>query len=99
MSHAGLPKLYARQQYQDWLEKTGLAFYNEHALSGDVRVALLRGLSNSVNMLANVKKLQDPWRSQRFKAFQQELDFVVTLHMAMERGDITAHGLLYTKSE
>jgi len=97
MSHAGLPKLYARQQYRDWLEKAGLEFYNEHALSGDVRVALLRGLASSVNMLANVKKLQDPWRSQRFKAFRQELDAVVTLHTAMERGDVAAHGLLYIK--
>jgi hypothetical protein len=96
---AGLPPLNTQSQYRGWLEQAGLKFYSEHALTGDISVALLRGLHSAINMLANVKNLQEPWKSQRLAAFRQELDFAVTLHKAIDRDEITAFGLLYTKGE
>jgi hypothetical protein len=94
----GLPALHAVAEYRSWLEAAGLKFYSEHDMTGDMRIALLGGLHHSLNMLANVRRLREPWKSQRFKAFEQELEFVVALHAAMTRGDIAAAGLLYTKA-
>jgi len=84
--------------YKRWLDESGLKFYSEIDITGDVRVALLRGLHNSLNMLANVRKLQEPWKGQRFKAFEKELEQVVLLHLAIERGEAVAAGLYYTKA-
>ena len=94
----GLPKLNAGAEYRSWLEAAGLKFYSEHNMTGDVRIALLGGLHHSLRMLANVRRLREPWKAQRLKAFQQELEFVVALHAALDRGDIAATGLLYTKA-
>jgi hypothetical protein len=94
----GLPKMHSPDEYRSWLDAAGLKFYNEHDMTGDVRVALLCGLHHSLNMLANARKLRDPWRSQRLHAFQQELETTVALHLAMDRGDVAAIGLLYNKN-
>lgn len=80
-----------------WMECAGLKFYSEIDITGDVRVALLRGLHNSLNMLANIRKLHEPWRTQRFKAFEKELEETVRLHMALERQEVVAMGYYYTK--
>ncbi|GAA0535404.1 hypothetical protein FHS83_003186 [Rhizomicrobium palustre] len=85
-------------EYKDWLEKAGLKFYSEIDLTDDVRVSLLRGLHNSLNMLANVRKLSEPWKGQRLRAFEKELEMIVTLHTAIERGWAVATGLYYTKA-
>jgi hypothetical protein len=98
-SSSGLPAPNTQSQYRGWLQQAGLKFYSEHALTGDVSVSMLRGLHGAINMLANVKNLREPWKSQRLAAFHHELDYTVTLHRAMERGEIEAFGLLYTKSE
>jgi hypothetical protein len=95
----GQPELETQSQYRGWLEQAGLKFYSEHALTGDVGTAMLHGLHSAINMLANIKNLHDPWKTQRLKAFQQELDYALQLHRAMERGEIVAQGLLYTKGE
>lgn len=89
-----------RRLLDEWkqaLTDAGLTFYSEHDFNSDIRANLLRGLHNSVNMAANVRHLQDPWKAQRFKAFDQELESVVTLHMAFERGLASAAGLYFKK--
>jgi hypothetical protein len=63
----------------------------------EVRGSLLRGLHNSINMAANVRKLQEPWKGQRFKAFEKELEQVVVLYTAFERGLAAAAGFYFTK--
>jgi hypothetical protein len=93
----GEPQRARPEDVKYWLESAGLKFYSEVDLSGDVRVAILRGLHNSLNMLANIRKLQEPWRGQRFKAFEKELEDAVRLHLAMERHELVAMGYYYTK--
>ena len=93
----GQPKMHSDGEYRGWAEAAGLKLYSVHNMTDDARSALLRGLHHSLNMLANARKLQEPWRAQRLKAFQQELEFAVALHLAMDRGDVAAMGLLYTK--
>lgn len=85
------------EDYKKWLTDAGLKFYNEVDITSDVRVTLIRGLHNSLNMAANIRKLHDPWKAQRFQAFEKELESVVTLHMAFERGDAVAVGLYFIK--
>ncbi|MDR3526754.1 MAG: hypothetical protein P4L57_05700 [Rhizomicrobium sp.] len=85
------------EEYRANLEAAGLKFYSEMDITGDVRVALLRGLHNSLNMVANIRKLREPWKGQRFKAFEKELETVIALHMAIERGEAVAMGMYYTK--
>lgn len=94
----GQPKLHSDAEYRAWLDAAGLKLYSAHDMTDDVRIALLRGLHHSLNMLANARKLREPWRTQRLKAFQQELEFAVALHLAMDRGDVAAMGLFYTKA-
>lgn len=94
----GRPQLARPEDVKYWMECAGLKFYSEIDITGDVRVALLRGLHQSLNMLANIRKLQDPWRSQRFKAFEKELEETVHLHMGIERQEIVAMGYYYTKA-
>ena len=89
-----------RQRLEDWkkwLEAAGLKFYSEVDVTADLRSSLLRGLHNSINMVANVRHLQEPWKGQRFKAFEKELEQVVVLHTAFERGLASAVGLYYSK--
>lgn len=93
----GQPRLARPDEVKYWLECAGLQFYSEVDLSGDVRVSILRGLHNSLNMLANIRKLHEPWRTQRFKAFEKELEEAVRLHLAMERHEAVAMGYYYTK--
>jgi len=93
----GRPHLARPEDVKYWMECAGLKFYSEIDITGDVRVALLRGLHNSLNMLANIRKLQEPWRTQRFKAFEKELEETVRLHMALERHETVAMGFYYTK--
>jgi hypothetical protein len=85
------------EEYRASLEAAGLKFYSEIDITGDVRVALLRGLHNSLNMVANIRKLREPWKAQRFKAFDKELETVIALHLAIERGEAVAMGFYYTK--
>jgi hypothetical protein len=85
------------EEWKTWLTNAGLKFYSELDITTDLRGALLRGLHNSMNMAANVRKLQEPWKSQRFKAFESELERVVVLHTAFERGLAAAVGLYFTK--
>jgi len=85
------------EDYKKWLTDAGLKFYNEVDITSDVRVTLIRGLHNSLNMAANIRKLRDPWKAQRFNAFEKELESVVTLHMAFERGNAMAVGLYFVK--
>jgi|GEM_PF-1370194 len=94
---AGCPYKYLPSDYKAWLDASGLKFYSEIDITSDVRVALLRGLHNSLNMVANIRKLREPWKGQRFKAFEKELESVVALHMAIERGEAVAMGFYYTK--
>ncbi len=84
-------------EFKSCLNNAGLKFYSEMDITGDVRVALLRGLHNSLNMVANIRKLREPWKSQRYKAFEKELEAVIALHLAIERGEAVAMGLYYTK--
>jgi len=93
----GTPSLHTAEEYRAWIEAEGVKFYSEHELTGDVRICLVRGLHHSLNMLANVRRLREPWRGQRFKAFQQELESTVALYGAIERGEVAALGLLYTR--
>lgn len=86
------------EEYKAWLEAAGMKFYSEIDITGDVRVALLRGLHNSLNMLANIRKLREPWKNQRIKAFEKELEAVVSLHMAIEKHLVVAMGLYFTKA-
>jgi hypothetical protein len=94
----GMGNLHTDTEYRGWLEAAGLKLYSTHDMTGDVRLALLLGLHNSLNMLANVRKLHNPWRMQRFNAFRQELELAVSLHGAFERGEVVATGLYYTKT-
>jgi len=89
---------YRPEDYRANLEANGLKFYSEMDITGDVRVALLRGLHNSLNMVANIRKLREPWKAQRFKAFEKELETVIALHLAIERGEAVAMGMYYTKT-
>jgi hypothetical protein len=86
------------EDWKQWLTEAGLKFYSEIDLTADVRGTLLRGLHNSLNMAANVRHLQEPWKTQRFKAFEKELEQVVVLHTAFERGLASAAGLYFTKA-
>jgi hypothetical protein len=86
------------EEYKAWLEASGLKFYSEIDITGDIRVALLRGLHNSLNMLANIRKLREPWKTQRIKAFEKELESVVAMHLAIERGQAVATGFYFTKA-
>jgi hypothetical protein len=81
-----------------WFECAGLALYSEIDITSDIRLALVRGLHNSLNMLANIRKLREPWRTQRFNAFEKELEEAVRLHVAMEREELVAMGFYYTKA-
>lgn len=94
----GHPKLARPEEVKYWMECAGLQFYSEVDISSDVRVAILRGLHNSLNMLANIRKLHEPWRTQRFKAFEKELEDSVRLHLGMERQEAVAMGYYYTKA-
>lgn len=85
------------EDYKKWLTDAGLKFYSEVDVTGDVRVTLLRGLHNSINMAANVRHLQEPWKGQRFKAFEKELAGVVGLYKSFENGYAAAIGLYFTK--
>lgn len=94
----GRTQLARPEDIKYWTECAGLKFYSEVDITSDVRVTLLRGLHQSLNMLANIRNLQDPWRSQRFKAFEKELEETVRLHLSIERQEIIAMGYYYTKS-
>jgi hypothetical protein len=85
------------EDYKAWLTDAGLKFYSEVDLTADVRVTLLRGLYNSINMAANVRHLQEPWKGQRFKAFEKELAAVVGTYKSFESGFAAAIGLYFTK--
>lgn len=93
----GLPSLRTAQEYKTWLDAAGLKYYSELDFTGDIRVGLLRGMYNAINMVANIRKLQEPWKGQRLKAFEKELESVVMLHTAIERGEAAAIGLYYCK--
>lgn len=93
----GKPQLARPEDVKYWFECAGLKFYSEIDITSDIRVALLRGLHNSLNMLANIRKLHEPWRGQRLKAFEKELDDAVNLHLAIERTETIAMGFYYTK--
>lgn len=93
----GLPAIHLESNYRAWLDATGMKFYSEHDMTTDIRIALLSGLHHSLNMLANARRLREPWRAQRLKAFQRELEFTVALHLALDRGDVAAMGYLYLK--
>lgn len=86
------------EDWKTWLTNAGLKFYSEVDITTEIRGTLLRGLHNSVNMAANVRKLQEPWKGQRFKAFEKELEQVVVLHTAFERDLAAAAGLYFTKT-
>lgn len=85
------------EDWKTWLCDAGLKFYSEIDVTTEVRGTLLRGLHNSINMAANVRKLQEPWKGQRFKAFEKQLEEVIILHTAFERGLAKAVGLYFTK--
>lgn len=86
------------EDVKHWLESAGLKYYSQIDITGDVQMTLLRGLHNSLNMVANIRKLRDPWRKQRFKAFEQELENAVMLHLAFQRGEKVAMGFYFTKT-
>lgn len=93
----GHPRLHSEAELRAWLEEAGLRFYSTSNMAADLIITLLRGLHSSLNMLANLRRLDEPWRGQRFQAFERELERAVTLHQGMERGEVGAVGLLYTK--
>jgi len=84
------PTPHGEGEYRAWLAAAGMELHGEHDLTDDVRVALLRGLHMSLNMLVNTRRLGEPWRSQRLNAFEKELEFAVALRLAMDRGEIAA---------
>ncbi len=92
--HTGLAR---PDEVKYWLECAGLKYYSQIDITSDVQMTLLRGLHNSLNMVANIRKLHDPWRKQRFKAFQKELEDAVMLHLAFQRGERVAMGFYFTK--
>lgn len=91
------PDRHRIEEWKQWLTEAGLRFYSELDLTTDIRATLLRGLHNSLNMAANIRHLSEPWKSQRFKAFEKELEQVVLLHTSFERGLASAIGLYFTK--
>jgi hypothetical protein len=90
-------KLARPAEIRHWMEAAGLKFYSEIDITGDVQMTLLRGLHNSLNMVANIRKLHEPWRKQRFTAFEKELEDAVMLHLAFQRGEKIAMGYYFTK--
>lgn len=88
---------YTPDDYKGWMEAAGYKFYSEVDITSDIRIGLLRGLHNSLNMVANIRNLKEPWRALRMRAFEHELESVVGLHMELERGEAIATGLYYTK--
>jgi hypothetical protein len=91
------PALTRPDEVKYWLECAGLKYYSQIDITGDVQMTLLRGLHNSLNMVANIRKLREPWRKQRFQAFEKELEDAVMLHLAFQRGEKVAMGFYFTK--
>jgi hypothetical protein len=83
--------------YKTWLSAAGLKYYSEFDVTNEISGTLLRGLHNSLNMLVNIRRLQEPWKGQRFAAFEKELAAIVGLHKAFENGYSAAIGLYFTK--
>jgi hypothetical protein len=92
------PDRHLGEDWKKWLGNAGLKFSAETDITTEVSGALLRGLHASVNMAANIRRLQEPWKGQRFKAFEKELEQVVILHNAFERGLAVATGLYFVKA-
>ncbi|MGA7710920.1 MAG: hypothetical protein WCA81_03385 [Rhizomicrobium sp.] len=84
-------------EYKDALKKAQLTLSHEYNLDKEIRGAILRGLYNSINMLANIRMLKEPWKGQRLAAFYKELDSLSRLYRDIENGDIAAVGILAQK--
>ena len=91
-------ELHSSAYYRDALSHAGLTLCTEYDLTADVRGSILRGLYNSINMLVNIRVLKEPWKGQRLKAFFKELESLTALYRDIEKGNISASGLLVVKS-
>lgn len=98
MTLPGMTTFRSEADYRGWLDATGLSFNAVKDMTHDVEIALLHGLSCSLNMLAIARTLSEPWRKQRLDAFRREMESAVLLHTAMSHGAVKATGLLYTKN-
>lgn len=79
------------------LSHAGLALSNKIDLTSDAKSAIRKGLHHSITMLANVRALREPWRSQRLAAYCRELDAASRLYRDLESGAIAAAGILALK--
>ena len=93
----GDSKLQSLANHKKALTEAGLTLCNEYDLTDDIKGAIRRGLYNSINMLANVRELKEPWKGQRLVAYYRELESLSRLYNELENGDVKAAGLLAQK--
>jgi hypothetical protein len=90
-------ELQSLEDHKGVLSQAGLTLCNAYDLTGDVAAAIRRGLYNSINMLANIRTLKEPWRGQRLAAYFRELETLSRLYCSLENGDVAAAGILALK--
>jgi hypothetical protein len=90
-------ELQSLADHKNALSKAGLSLCNEYNVTGDVEGAIRRGLYDSINALANIRTLKEPWRGQRFAAYYRELESLSRLYKDLESGDVAAAGILALK--
>jgi hypothetical protein len=93
----GKMELQSLEDHKGVLSQAGLTLCNAYDLTGDVAAAIRRGLYNSINMLANIRTLKEPWRGQRLAAYFRELETLSRLYCSLENGDVAAAGILALK--
>ena len=79
------------------LSNAGFALCNEVDLTADVEGAIRRGFHNSLNALANIRALKEPWRSQRLAAYCRQIEIMGNLYRDLECGCVSAAGILALK--
>jgi len=78
---------------KDAVSETGLTVDNEVDLSEGVKSAIRKGLYDSIAALSSIRKLKQPWKSQRLTAYLKEIEIAAGLYMDLDDGRVTAAGL------
>jgi hypothetical protein len=81
------------RDHKNALAAAQLSIQNEHDLTGHLMAAIRHGFLKGTNMLGILRKLDEPWKSQRLSAFCSQLQTWLNLFQSLQDGEVTAKGL------
>ena len=81
------------EQHRKAFADVGCEVYNEFNMTDEVKLAIFKALSQSLNMLARVRLLKEPWRKQRLHGFYKELEYAAMLYYGLDHKAISAYGM------